>query len=237
MPRSRAFYDFIDSLQLSKELLKLERSYRNPPPEKDRKIVQALRGSASVLMVASFEYFLRQIVEERLTYIAQNSSEISFDKLPQKIQICNIFNTLEQATKGRPFQDIKPKIDRIPEIKQACSLIIGETINPSAFNNTGSNPNSKTVNQIYKDVGINKIFEIINERFEKKWCKPIPLRFTIDKLDEIINRRHIVAHTADALNITRGELKESIRFLKILSELLDYELEKYIIKVIKNSLR
>lgn len=104
MAQSRAFNDFVNFLKLSQELLKLERAYKNPPPEKDRKVVQALRGSASVLMVASFEYFLRQMVEEHLISIVNNSSEISFNKLPEKMQICNIFNTLEQATKGKSIK-------------------------------------------------------------------------------------------------------------------------------------
>jgi hypothetical protein len=65
-------------------------------------------------------------------------------------------------------------------------------------------------------------------RFEVKWRKPVAHTFIADKLDEIVNRRHVVAHTAYALAITRGQLKESIRFLKVLAELLDAAIKRQI---------
>lgn len=64
---------------------------------------------------------------------------------------------------------MKSKKDKIPDIKQACNLIINENINPAAFNNTGSNPNSNTVKEIFKDVGVSEIFKNIQDRFEQKW--------------------------------------------------------------------
>ncbi len=64
--------------------------------------------------------------------------------------------------------------------------------------------------------------------------KPEAQSFVEDKLQEIVNRRHVVAHTADALKITRGNLKESLRFLEILAEVLDAELDNHIKTATKN---
>lgn len=228
MSNSKAFKNFIDSLQMTEELLDLERKCKNPPLKSEEKIVQALRGSASVLMVASFEYFLREMVEEHLTCLVSNTHQISFDQLPEKMQICTIFNSLEQAMKGKPFEQTGRRVDRIPAIQQACSSIVAQVVNPAAFSNTGSNPNSNTVDSIFKNVGINNVLSNNNNLFERKWGKPIAQRFIIDKLDEIINRRHIVAHTADALNITRSDLREAVKFLKTLAELLDIKLYNHI---------
>ena len=50
MSNSTAFQNFIDSLQMTEELLDLERKCKNPPLKSEEKIVQALRGSASVLV-------------------------------------------------------------------------------------------------------------------------------------------------------------------------------------------
>ena len=47
--------------------------------------------------------------------------------------------------------------------------------------------------------------------------------FVGDKLDEIVQRRHRVAHRADALAISRHDLKEGGRFLSLLAEVLDIE--------------
>ncbi len=81
---------------------------------------------------------------------------------------------------------------------------------------------------MFSNVGIEKIFEVIKDRFENQWQTQVAHSFIPDKLDEIIRRRNVVAHTADALNITRSDLNESIKFLKTLANLLDLELKKLV---------
>ena len=58
------------------------------------------------------------------------------------------------------------------------------------------------------------------------WNKPVADNFIENTLDEIIQRRHAVAHTAETIDINRAELKESIRFLKLVAKLLDAELKR-----------
>jgi len=39
---------------------------------------------------------------------------------------------------------------------------------------------------------------------------------------------HVVAHTTDTLNITKASQNEALKFLKVLSELLEIEMDKQI---------
>jgi RiboL-PSP-HEPN len=112
-------------------------------------------------------------------------------------------------------------------------MLISEILDPRVFTNTGSNPNSKTVTLMFSNLGIQKVFDIIKKGFEQQWNKPITHNSIEKTLDEIIQRRHAVAHTAVALDISRAELKESIRFLKIVAKLLDAELKKCVDNILE----
>jgi len=106
-------------------------------------------------------------------------------------------------------------------------------VNPLAFSDTGGNANPHNVKEMFACLGVTDIFGQIKKRFDSCWRKPTAATFIPDKLDEIVNRRHIVAHTADALKITRSDLNESLKFLKILARLLDIELRKHVDGILK----
>jgi len=230
MSESKALKDFRNSLKLAEELMKLERNYSNPPKQNEMLAVLGLRGGASVLMVAGFEYFIRQTIEYHLSEVSP--LKISFEHLPDKMKIQNTFMSLEYAMKGKPFQPSKNKIDRLNDIDITCRRILSGTVDPEVFSNTGGNPSSKTVREMFKNLGMNDIFTSIKSNFCSKWGKPIASTYIEDKLDEIVNRRHIVAHTADALNIGRSDLRESLKFLRILAELIDKEIHKFVLAII-----
>lgn len=227
MPESEAIKNFKKSIALSEELIKLNGSFSNPPKATERSVVQGLRGGAAVLMVASFEFFLRALFKEHLSSLVSIPVSVDFNKLPDKMKIGSVYNTLERATKG-PLYHKSKKIDRIPDIELACKIIVANNINPEAFSDTGSNPNSLNVKSMFLDVGIDNIFDKIKTRFERDWGQHVTMTFISDKLNEIVNRRHLIAHTADALNVTRTDLRTSIKFLKILAKQLDKELADHV---------
>ncbi len=229
MSNSRAFLQFKESLTMAEELLRIEKdNYHNPPRQSEQKAVQGLRGGAVVLMVAAFENFLRQAFEERLSELTIHPV-IPFDKLPEKMRVNCVYLTLDHAMKGPPFQEALPKAQRLPEIDRACRMLVYQSVNPAVFSNTGSNPNSKTVKSMFSNIGIEKIFESIGDSFENQWqVRGVAHTFITDKLDEIINRRHVVAHAANALNIARSDLNESLKFLKIIAHLLDSQLKEHV---------
>ena len=151
------------------------------------------------------------------------------------MKIQSVFQTLEFALKGRPFQQPPDKVDRIPDIDIACRQVLSNTINPDAFILTSGNPNSKTIRLMFKDLGIDGIFNKIHNKFAVKWRNAIASTFIADKLDEIVNRRHIVAHTAETLNISRMDLNQYLKFITIISQLIDAELTSHIHNIQKRA--
>src|SRR4030042_5842279 len=199
MSESTALKEFKNSLQIADELIRIERNnYHNPPKQNEQKAVEGLRGGASVIMVAAFEHFIRQIIEEHLSYLTMQPFKVKFDELPDKMKIHSVFKTLEYATKGRPFEERKDKMDRLSDIYEACRLILSGCVNPEVFSSDIGNPNSKHVKDIMNNLGIDNIFAKIKDHFDSKWRNPTASTFISDKLDEIVNRRHTVAHKADA---------------------------------------
>ncbi len=218
---------------MAEELIKIESTYNNPPRASEIRAVRGLRGAASVLVVAAFENFLRECMEEHLSELSHLHLKLQFHKLPDKLRVSSIFNSLERAMKGPLYQETIPKVDRLTEIERVCKIIIAGNLDPQVFSDTGGNPNSKNVKSMFSSVALDNIFIRVRPKFDRKWGKPEAHTFIENKLDEIVNRRHVVAHTADALKITRSNLKESVRFLKILASVLDVELREHIKNLIK----
>ena len=214
MPVSQAFEDFKESLSVAEELLQIEKTkYKNPPRQGEQKAVQGLRGAVSVLVVASFEQFLKDSIEEHLSKLTTHPP-VHISKLPDVMRIRNTYNTLELAMKGPYFGTRLPKKDRLMNVDAACKKVVSEIINPAAFTATGANPSADTVKQLMKDLDISDIFGILQPGFQRKWRKPEAKTFLVDKLNEIVNRRHVVAHTASALNTTRTQLNPTTRLIE-----------------------
>lgn len=219
---------FQKSLSLAKSLYEIDKSnYSNPPLKEQVNFVQGLRGGAAVMCVAAFENFLKELFEFELSRLSQNPPPKPFNELPEKMRISSIYFSLEDAMKGPRHEPTKPKIDRLPEIISAARTT-GYIINPKSFANTGSNPSSDTIKQMFKNIGFNDIFGNIKPDFEIKWGAAISNTFIVDKLNEIVNRRHVVAHTAVALDISRSDLLETFKFLDTISQLLHEKLVNFI---------
>ena len=222
---SHALEQFKRTLQVASELQRIERTnYRNPPRNHEELAVQGLRGGMAVLVVAGFERFLKNAIEEYLSELCNPPHPIDFRRLPDALRIHNTFATLEMALRGGAFGQPPPKLARLAVIERASQIVVADQVNPDAFTITGGNPSSKTVAAMLKTLGVDDFYNNIRNKFTRKWRQPIANTFIQDKLDEIVNRRHVVAHTADALNISRGQLRESCRFLRILAEIIDNEL-------------
>lgn len=233
MNGSVALQEFAASLEMAKSLMDIERAnYSDPPARRQQKQVEGLRGGAIVLMVGSFEQFLRRLMQEHLTLLAKSTSTLSFEALPEKIRMHNTYETLKFATKGKPYTPQKTRKERIPDIVDACRSIISNELIPEVFCDTGSNPKAETVKNMLNNLGIEDPFGNIKDGFESLWKAPVAAIFIRGKLDEIVNRRHIVAHTADALQITRYDLNEAVRFLMVIAEALDNTVASHIQNII-----
>ena len=187
-----------------------------------------LRGGAAVLMVAAFEFYLKRLFEENISRLNTSPPSIDLQKLPDKFKEKIVFDGLDNSMKGPKYGLTTKRVDRINDIITACKHLIGEHINPATFTDTSSNPNGETVKRKFKEIGIDNIFDIIKPDFESKWGAAVVATFIEDKLNEIVNVRHVVAHTADTLNITKTSQNDAIKFLKIIAELLEKEMDKHI---------
>ncbi len=229
MPRTQAYLEFRMALLMPLELMRQERQHiPDPPPPSQQNIVRGLRGGAAVLMVAAFEAFLDDMAVERIGEVQTYTPPIVFNKLPIALQEQNVFETLERALKGPKYQPAGTRASRIPAIRTASTWVSTDQLNPIAFGDTSGNPGKKAVPDLFKCFGFTDLFNTIRPRFENKWKAPVMPDFLGDKLDEIVQRRHRVAHRADALTISRTDLRESERFLRILAEVLDIELGYHI---------
>lgn len=233
MACSTVLEGFLQSIALSESLIEIDRTnYHNPPRKDEQKPVEALRGGAIILMVAAFERFLRQLIEYYLDPLTRASCSVDFSSLPEKMQIYSIFTTLDYAMKGKPYMPRLNRLDRLQDIDSACRLVVSQRLNSDVFCDTGSNPNSKTIKEMFGNLGITDPFGRLQAQFETKWGTSVAQTFIPDKLDEIINRRHLVAHTADALNITRTDLRTASKFLRITAELLEKLIKSHIDNIV-----
>lgn len=228
MSRSKAFREFRSALGMASELMRQEvRLTRDPPPSDKQRAARGLRGGAAVLMVAAFEAYLDDLIEEYVEWIAKSKPSIRFEKLPDTLRVANVYLTLEAAMNGPKHQPAGSKVDRLAAVKAASSIIARDMLNPSAFVGTGGNPGKNAVKELFKRVGLHDVFSVAQRRFERRWGKPVVTDFTREKLEEIVQRRHRVAHRADALRISRADLREAERFLRVFGEVLDIELSAH----------
>jgi len=200
-----AFEQFNNSIELANALKRIEREkFPANPKQAQHSSVKGLRGGTAVLIVASFEFFLRRLFEESISKLNTTPVTIDFKKLPNSLKVKAVYHTLKRAMDGPLYGAKPPKVDRLCEIESACKMIISEQINPQAFSDTSNNPNSETVQEKFNEVGITDIFGKIKNEFEAKWGAPVTANFIKDKLNEIVRTRHVVAHTADNIKLTKN---------------------------------
>lgn len=229
---STALSEFQAGLSMANELLKLEGAYKDPPLEAERRVVEGLRGGAAVLMVAVFEGFIKDVTTEYLT--ALKASKVVLTSLPAPLQIFNTFATLELAMKGNSYDEPKRtgREARLPDVLVACATIANGSLKPEVFGASGGNPSAKVIKKVFSNIAIHNIFALIRQRFERAWGAPVAERFIPDKLDEIVNRRHVIAHTGAVLNVSRAQVGEASRFLGVLAETIDESLAAHITKLV-----
>lgn len=232
---TRARLEYLGSSQIVSALLALENSYADPPAEADRAAVEGLRGGSVVLMVAAFENYLKESVAEALEEINNAKPSCDFAKLPLELQAQVVYAGLQSAMHARPWDPVRERIHRLPLVLKAADHVTRGTIMSREIAETGGNPDSKQVKNIYKNVGISSILTQIKRGFDGAWGTPTAQTFIENNLDTIVQRRHIVAHTASALATSRVDLQTWQRFLDCVVDQLDAALERHIARLIKRA--
>lgn len=226
MPPSAALARFGVAASAVDALLVLEGNYVDPPPTADEHVVRGLRGGAGVIMVAAFEQFLRECIPERLGSLNGGTPSVNFDDLPKNLRVNAIFGHLQRALDGPKFEHSE-RVSRIAAIRAASAAIAGKVLVASALAPERS-PLSDNIVAACDAFGLKRIFIRIDGPFRAAWGKPESTTFIRDKLDEIVRRRHRLAHTADVLNVARRDVRDGLPFLRTLAGALDDEFENHV---------
>lgn len=221
-----ALADFRASLSIAQEVLKLEASYSDPPGPGDALIVQGLRGGATVLMVAAFEDFLQSAFLEHLSRLDGIPPPVRLAVLPDVLQVTSIFSSLDRALSGPRYSDTT-KAQRLHNVRSAAQRLVDERIDPLAMSESGNNPNANNIKALFKSIGLPSIFDVVKPKYEAR-AGSVAQTYLSDRLDHIVRNRHVVAHTGNALNISRKDLAEWIAFVDLLAELLDTEIDSLV---------
>ena len=188
-------------------------------------------------MAGSFESFLKNLFSFYIDKLNKRVPAVSFYNLGGKIRNVSLFQGLELAKSGEKYKDYsadKTNDVRAFDVLNICKKIVNGELSANVFCETGDNPNSYRVKKMFENFGVPNLFDSIRADFEKKIRHPVPDIFIKDKLDEIIRKRHNVAHKADALNISRKDIKEYFIFLKALSKVLEKRIQKRFSEIIKS---
>ncbi|QDU25135.1 hypothetical protein ETAA8_01960 [Anatilimnocola aggregata] len=227
MPDTAALTNFRASLALANELMQIEAVLPDPAPPADEARARGLRGGAAVLMVAAFEGYLSSGIAE-LVYPLLGPPAKLLNTLPKKLQTASVYESLELAMYGPRHGQTTTKEQRLPDIDAAVSKISSGLVDPAALSQTKSNPSPATVKRLLKGLGIPDPFAYLRPTFDLKWAQPEAASFLVDKLEEIVQRRHRVAHSANALAIGRADLAAGAKFLQTLAETIDQDVQIYL---------
>jgi hypothetical protein len=185
-----------------------------------------------VLLVGALESFLREAFAEHLESLVGPPPPVPFEKLPRKLRTSSAYESLELAMKGPRFGEPTERIHRLPGVMASARRLVAGVIDADALAETKGNPSSDRVRSMFRAIGAGNPFESERTTFEAEWGRAEASTFLADKLDEIVNARHVVAHTANALGITRADLVEWPRFVLVFAQIVDQRLDRFIGDVI-----
>jgi hypothetical protein len=183
-------------------------------------------------MVAAFEQYLKEAVSEALESINTAAPKCDFDRLPESIRVSVVYASLEAAMRGDHATARLTRAERLPDVLAAVARIHRRVIDASTVAQTAGNPTSEQVKSIFKSIGLTQVLNNVKRAFDARWGGPTATTFIPDTLDSIVRRRHTVAHTASALNVTRVDLAEGHRFLGTLVGVVDAALDRHAARVI-----
>ena len=210
------------NLDMPRQLIRLEsEQFRDPPAPKDLGAVKGLRGGAAVLTVAAFEAFLKDLLSEHIDNLSTLVSTSTFFKLPEQLRVANTFNSLEEAMRGSRRGAATGRGNRLSDVKRAAGFVYNDELNPESFGQSRNNPGKESVRDACREVGLTDIFDKIKRRFESRWGTPVSHSFIPDKLEDIVFRRHRAAHGVPGLSLSRTDLREGLKFIRILGNTSD----------------
>lgn len=212
----------------------IENGYDDPPVSAfDAAVVGTLRAAVAVLMVASFEEFVRALFDEKLTLLTRTVSGHDLSAYHITLHLESILGGLSLALNGRPSEK-KRSLERRGDILALCGAIAGDQLVVEALSNVGSNPKGDRIVSMLERVGVEDVVNNLDKRYRKRFG-PCAKRFVVEKLNSIVNLRHSVAHTGQALLTSRVELDDNLVFLERAATVLEATLDDFVTEAKANA--
>jgi hypothetical protein len=226
---SSALRDFETSLDRAKRLHRIEtQRYKDPPPFDDQVAVDALRGGATVLMVASLERYLKDALEEFVDLVAGRAVVTTHPNLSANFIEYNDFNFFAWLIRESRI----PRTQKAVELKRVAQLVAANSFVPESFSRTRANPGPATVKDLFREFGIADAFQHIETQFARHYRKPFAPGFVETTLTSIVSKRNEVAHGGYSLNISRIDLGNWLEFLICFGKAADNTLRNRTLSVL-----
>lgn len=226
---SKALEDFENSLALADALCLLERAYQDPPRSDvsgEVQAVRALRGGAVVLMVAAFERYVKDAIIECVRPLTTIPLRKQFNELPDKMQRQSIKNGLKLAQHGPRYVSLKG--GRVEAIRQAARSIADGVVIPEALCHSDNSFDSIGLGEVLGNLGMVDALRTVRPAFDSEWHQAEADTFLQDKLNEIFQSRHRVAHAASVLHITRLDVETDAKFLRAVAKAVDAVMQRHV---------
>ncbi|MEH7075801.1 MAE_28990/MAE_18760 family HEPN-like nuclease [Neobacillus drentensis] len=205
-------------------------------------LVDSIKQSLCILPVAFFEDFLRTVIEQFVDTLNQQNPRIEWTRLPLNLRKAHVFDTpLSFRKKPTDGDDDTYQENILTELKNVLGKLISPIERPNEYilaseslTDTNANPNSDTVKTMFSKVGINNIF---THQYFLDEMKNYNIIFSEgerikNKLNEVVNIRHGVAHGRGVSGITPTEIKNNMDFLKFLSVTLERSAQNHLDKIL-----
>jgi RiboL-PSP-HEPN len=219
--QSPAFKGFQENLEEIKTIMSLFEI--DTGDLRKRLVNESLCRAALVLLCSHVENFFETLITDILVFHELNETPIS--KLPEKLKVSQVLKVSDSLNSSYPGDKWKliqiVRSNKFADDAEKCNLgDFDQDIQIKGF----ASPGSKEVELLFSNVGINKVWEIIEKKSSSSRLKLA--------LNGFVNRRHNIAHGNAGDKPTPDDIKSTIvdmdNLLKIFNLIVvEYLLENF----------
>lgn len=193
----------------------------------DVTVVPPTVAGSIVLLVARFEEYLKEVVDQAFGQYASAQPPVLRTHLVEQVQLRIVSENFKTASRENIHGQQRSMRDRLNSIEAvAHKIVAGEIWGDDAVQTSG-NPNSDTVKNLVKMLGIEPPWQRIDVAFQTIWQtrlqterrKIVPR--AADELDSVLVWRNSVAHSSSSLPLGYQELDDARAFVHDLSAAID----------------
>lgn len=189
-----------------------------------RFVNESLCRAALVLLCSHVENFFETLIIDILVF--HESNETPIHRLPEKLKVSQVLKTSEALNSSYPGDKWKliqiVRGNKFSNDSEKCCLgDFDQDIQTKGF----ASPGSKEVELLFSNVGINKVWEIIESKFSSSKLKLA--------LNSFVNRRHNIAHGNAGDKPTPEDIEANFRDMNRLVNIFNFIVVEYVLKNFK----